>query len=287
MKIGFVGAGKVGSAFGHYLKDMGIDVLGYCSKSIASAKIAAVFTNTNYYELEELVNCCDHIFLTTPDDVISELWSKIKAFNLQDKKIFHMSGSLSSEIFEDIASHGAFGYSLHPLYPFTSNNSYKGLSDAIFTIEGKEIAKVEGFLSVSKINCFEIKAENKIKYHAAAVFASNYIVSLAKISKLLFLESGVPEGLVNKALYPLMLGAVNNIIDRGVENALTGPITRGDVGTIEKHREALRGFLGVYDELGEVALGIVMENGKLPNEKLKQMSNILGGKEDEKNSSNL
>jgi predicted short-subunit dehydrogenase-like oxidoreductase (DUF2520 family) len=283
MKIGFIGAGKVGSAFGHYLKDKGLEVIGYYSKSSSSAKRAAEFTNTDFYELKQLVDGCEYIFITTPDDDISAVWSKLKSFNLQDKKIFHMSGSLSSEIFDDIDNHRAFGYSLHPLFPFIDNNSYKGLNDAIFTIEGKKTAEIEGFLSISKINCFEIKSENKTKYHAAAVFASNYIVSLAKISKQLFLECGIPEMEVNKALYPLMAGAVNNIFEKGVENALTGPIIRGDIGTIKKHREVLSNFRNVYDELGNIALGIVIENGSQSVSKIKEMSNILGGKENEEN----
>jgi hypothetical protein len=84
-----------------------------------------------------------------------------------------------------------------------------------------------------------------------------------------------------------MSGAVNNIMEKEVETALTGPILRGDIGTIEKHREILGEFKNVYDELGKIALSIASENGSLSETKIKQMNNILGGNEYEKNSGNL
>lgn len=287
MKIGFIGAGKVGSSFGHYLKDRGLEVLGYSSKSKSSAIKAAEFTNTNFLELSELLNSCEYIFITTPDDFIAEVWSEIKPFQLQDKKIFHMSGSLSSKIFDDIETKGAFGYSLHPLFPFTNNNSYTSLGDAIFTIEGKFIAEIEGFLSISKINYYEIKQENKAKYHAAAVFASNYVVALAKISKTLLLECGLPDTEIDRAIFPLMTGALNNIKEKGIEKALTGPILRGDVGTIKLHREILKEYRDVYDELGMTALEIASENGNLSKSKIEEMKYALGGIIDEKDCGDL
>lgn len=283
MKIGFIGAGKVGSAFGHYLKDRGLEVIGYYSKSKESAINAAKFTGTNYFELKELVNNCEYIFITTPDDYISEVWSKLKSFNLQDKKIFHMSGSISSSIFDDIDNFKAYGYSLHPLFPFSDKNSYIGLDKAVFTIEGKNLAIIKGLLTVSKINYFKITPEQKVKYHAGAVFASNYIVALVKIAKVLFLECGIPEEEALNAIYPMAIGTINSILEKGIEKALTGPIVRGDIGTVMKHQEALTEFKNVYEVLGKVVLGIAIENKSLDSESIKSMNRILGGSDYEKN----
>jgi predicted short-subunit dehydrogenase-like oxidoreductase (DUF2520 family) len=287
MKIGFIGAGKVGSAFGHYLLDKGLEVLGYSSNSLETAISAAQFTNTKYYELIDLVNNCEYIFITTPDDIISEVWNKLKSFNLQDKKIFHMSGYQSSAIFDGIEDCGALGYSLHPFFSFTNRNLYKNLENAIFTIQGKKIAQIEGFLSISKIKYFEIKEECKTTYHAAAVFASNYLVCLSKISKELLLECGIPEEEATQALYPLMSSAVDNIKDKGVEGALTGPIIRGDTKTVIGHRKALNNYREIYDELGKVALKIAAENGNLSISKIDALKEILGGKKYEKNDNNF
>jgi predicted short-subunit dehydrogenase-like oxidoreductase (DUF2520 family) len=308
MNIGFIGAGKVGSSFGHYLKDQGINVIGYASRTRESAIDAAKFTGTRYFNVDELVETCDYIFITTPDDIISNVWNQIKEFNLQDKKIVHMSGSRSSNIFEDIESHGAFGYSLHPLLPITDRYSYKHLDNAVFTIEGKNIANIEGFLSMSKIHFFQILEENKAKYHAAAVFASNYVVALAKISKTLLVECGIPENDTDRAIYSLMEGTICNIKEKGVEKALTGPYIRGDIGTVEKHIAVflenkkvvnmtsktanrkvneIADFQNIYKELGKVALGIAKERESLSQEKAIEILNILGGEMNEKNSCNI
>ena len=77
MKIGFVGAGKVGFSLGKYFNKNNINVVGYFSKNIASAKEAANFTNTNYYEsLKNLIECSDIIIITTPDSQIGEVWQE-------------------------------------------------------------------------------------------------------------------------------------------------------------------------------------------------------------------
>lgn len=267
MKIGFIGAGRVSSAFGRFLKEKNINVEGYCSKSFESAKKAAEFTSSNAYSsLEDLVSCCNYIFITTPDDEIKNVYNKIKQFNLQDKKIFHMSGSISSKIFDDIETFGAYGYSLHPIFPFPDKEVYKKLNQAYFTIEGDNIALIRPFLEKLTIRYFEIPSDSKEKYHAAMVFASNYIVALSKISKNLLIECNIQEDLISSAIYPLMLSAVENINQNGVEKALTGPIVRGDIGTIEKHLKNIDGYKDIYCMLGKVATSIAKENGNIDEE---------------------
>lgn len=146
MKIGFIGAGKVGCAFGRYLKEHGLEVYGYFSRSFESAKRAAEFTSsTAYFSIDDIVEKCDYIFITTSDDVIAQIVSSLKHFNLQDKKLFHMSGSLSSDVFSELEGSGALGYSLHPIFPFPDREVYKNLKDAYFTVEGRNIELIRGF----------------------------------------------------------------------------------------------------------------------------------------------
>ncbi|CDF57404.1 Rossmann-like and DUF2520 domain-containing protein [Thermobrachium celere] len=269
MKIGFIGAGKVGSAFGRYLKEQGLEIYGYFSKTSESAKSSAEFTSSREAcSIDEIVENCDYIFITTPDDVILEIASHLKHFNLQDKKIFHMSGSLSSNVFFELEEKGAHGYSLHPIFPFPDRNVYKYLKNAYFTIEGKNLELIIGFLEKISINYIEIPSYCKEKYHAAMVFASNYIVALAKISKELLKQCDFPDDKIEKALYPLMISAVENIKEKGIEGALTGPIVRGDVGTVKKHLQNIGEYKHIYSLLGEVALSITAERRNLDSEKL-------------------
>ena len=138
IKFGFIGAGKVGFSLGKYLKENNIDISGYYSKSQHSSKEAAIFTNTRQYNnLEDLIKNSDTIFITTPDSEISVVWSEIKKLSIKDKLICHCSGSISSEIFSNINNHGAYGYSIHPMFAISDKyNSYKNLSQAFITIEG-------------------------------------------------------------------------------------------------------------------------------------------------------
>ena len=140
IKFGFIGAGKVGFSLGKYLKENNINISGYYSKSQHSSKEAVIFTNTRQYNnLEDLIKNSDAIFITTPDNQIADVWNEIKRLPIKEKLICHCSGSISSEVFSNINNHGAYGYSIHPMFAISDKyNSYKNLSQAFITIEGHE-----------------------------------------------------------------------------------------------------------------------------------------------------
>lgn len=181
-----------------------------------------------------------------------------------------MSGSISSNIFEDIEDFGAYGYSLHPIFPFPNEYVYKDLDKAYFTIEGGNIERIRVFLDNLSIKYFQIPSDCKEKYHAALVFASNYIVSLSKISEELLKDCGLPKEQIPSIIFPLMNAAVSSIKLNGIEDALTGPIVRGDVGTIKKHIKNIGEYKDIYTMLGEVALKIAICRGSLV--KINQMT---------------
>ncbi|MCX7902903.1 MAG: DUF2520 domain-containing protein [Caloramator sp.] len=129
------------------------------------------------------------------------------------------------------------------------------------------------FLDKAELKYFILSKKDKAKYHAAAVFASNYLVVLSKITKSLLLDCGINEEFIIDAIYPLMEGALLNIKEKGIEDALTGPIVRGDHKTINMHLESLREYKDIYKKLGLVALEI--ERGKIPDaEKAKKLDEI-------------
>ena len=140
MKVGFIGAGKVGFSLGKYLADNNQKVIGYYSEFKEDAKEASKFTNSAYYtDVELLVKDSEIVFITVPDGVIEKVWSSIKHFSLSGKIICHTSGALSSEVFSDISKRGGFGFSIHPLFAVSDKySSYKELSKSYFTVEGSE-----------------------------------------------------------------------------------------------------------------------------------------------------
>lgn len=246
MRIGIIGAGKVGTTLGKYLQFHGVPVAGYVSRSFQSAMSAAGFTETTaYHTLEELVSVSDTLFLATPDGVIGEIWDCIKKTELAGKIICHFSGSLSSYVFSGIGQTGASGCSFHPMYAFSGRfTSYRQFHTAIFTIEGGQKA-VEGmtalFGDALHHKILPIRAEDKMKYHAAAAMASNYMLGLFQISLDLLGDCGFSEQDGREILKPLVQVNVESMLERGPREALTGPVERNDVDTVKKHLQAITG----------------------------------------------
>lgn len=280
MNIGFIGAGKVGCTFGHYLKQQGLNVLGYYSLSKSSSELGAKLTDSSPLNFDELISKCNYIFITCPDQAIDKVWDRMKTYDLCHKNIFHMSGAKSLRLFSGYK--GNF-YSLHPIYSFNSRKA-EDLSEVIFSISGDGIENIQDFLDRSKIKYFRIEDSQKVKYHAASVFMSNYLVALYKISQDLFLELGMDRDFVFLALAPLMYGSLDNIRLSGPEGALTGPISRGDLETVESHILEMGDYRNLYRELGLVALDITREKGSLEEGVLEDLENILRGGSNEKNS---
>ena len=244
IKFGFIGAGKVGFSLGKYLKENNIDISGYYSKSQHSSKEAAIFTNTRQYNnLEDLIKNSDAIFITTPDNQIADVWNEVKKLPIKEKLICHCSGSISSEVFSNINNHGAYGYSIHPMFAISDKyNSYKDLSQAFITIEGNEkhIEYLKMLFSHLGNDVAIINKENKILYHAASVTVSNLVLGLINNGVNYLEECGFTKEMAIKALYPLIENNLRNIKERGAVSSLTGPIERGDLSTVINHLNVIR-----------------------------------------------
>lgn len=242
--IGIIGAGKVGVSLGRYLLDLDYtNLVGYYSRSLYSSAYAAKVTNSGKFtSIEKLVEKSNVILITTPDDQISEIWSTISKFSIQNKIVCHCSGSLSSEIFFDISSKGASGCSMHPILAISSKeNSYKDLSSAFFTLEGQDKA-IEFFSRVldSKRNKYKVLSKTeKTKYHISSVFISNLIIAMGNISIKLLGDYDFSQEEALDALKSLAVGNMDKFFARGPQDALTGPVERNDLGTVEKHLKAL------------------------------------------------
>ncbi|NBH60347.1 DUF2520 domain-containing protein [Anaerotruncus sp. 80] len=253
MRAGFIGAGKVGFSLGKYLAEGGISLSGYYSRSPASAKDAAAFTGSRYYEtLADIVNDSDTLFITVPDGCISEIWDDMRSLPIEDKNICHCSGSIPSTVFFNAEDRGAFRYSIHPLYAISSKyESYKELPKAYFAIEGSP-ARLDEMRQ-----CFEalgnkvgiISPEVKTLYHAAAVMVSNQMIALADIGAQLLQQCGFEQEDAEKALAPLILGNAQAVTSFGAEKALTGPCERGDDKTVAAHIKALEAAESLGEEI--------------------------------------
>ena len=192
----------------------------------------------------------DIILVTVTDSAIAEIWngSDKEKFNAGNKILCHCSGSLSSEIFTGADSGRVC--SVHPMLAFPSKNvPSEAISTAFFTIEGGNTAleAVREILNMCGNPYREISARDKVKYHAAACFASNFMTAVCAEGFSLLCECGFTDAEAKNALAPLILGNAGNICERGIKASLTGPVSRGDVLTVKNHMVELDGArLQVY-----------------------------------------
>lgn len=241
MKIGFIGAGKVGTSLGKLFRQHDVTVTGYYSRTREHAEEAAAFTRTQCFDsLKNAVDASDTLFVTTPDGVIARVWNDIAALPIKSKCICHCSGALPSSIFANADEHGARVSSVHPLLAVSDRfSSWQQLEGAFFTLEGSCAAEMEALMQHCGAQTVTIHAEDKARYHLAACVVSNLAVGLSDWGMKLLEQCGFTKQQALTALSPLILGNAQAICDKGPQAALTGPAERGDMGTIQSHMACL------------------------------------------------
>lgn len=241
MKIGFIGAGKVGTSLGKLFVQHGVTVTGYYSRSPQHAEQAAAFTQTQcFHSLEDINTASDTLFLTTPDGVIGRIWKDIAALPIKSKCICHCSGALPSAVFASADELGAKVCSVHPLLAVSDRfSSWQQLEGAFFTLEGSAAADMAALLQRCGAQTATIAAQDKARYHLAACVVSNLAVGLFDWGMQLLEQCGFSEQQAQTALTPLILGNAQAVCEKGPKQALTGPAERGDMGTIQSHMACL------------------------------------------------
>lgn len=244
MKVGIIGAGKAGFTLGKFFAEGGISVTGYYSRHQESARQAARFTDSKPYDgLEELLQDSDALFLTVPDGEITKVYHALEGLGIQGKQICHCSGAMTAgEAFPGIGKTGAYGYSIHPLFPISSKQeAYWELAGAFFCIEGEgpHLPQWAELLRSLGPRVQVIPAEGKARYHAACAAASNLVCALAETALELLEGCGFTREGALHALAPLMRANMEHLLRTGPTEALTGPVERCDTLTVEKHLSCL------------------------------------------------
>jgi predicted short-subunit dehydrogenase-like oxidoreductase (DUF2520 family) len=283
MKVGIIGAGTVGTALAVRLSSKGYQIAAVNSRSHSSALrlIQNVGSGVIFNTPQEVADNADLIFITTPDDVIPEIVKEVHWHTGQ--YVVHCSGADSLDVLELARMVGAKVGSFHPLQTFAGiQKAIENLPGSTFALEGegtlldilKEMAlALEG-------HWIKLGSGDKAAYHTAAVMSSNYLVTLIKLATDLWGSFGVSREQAIQALIPLLKGTINNIENLSVPNALTGPIARGDVGTVQIHLDTLKqtspGMIPVYCELGLQTVKVALAKGKISEQQVKELESILG-----------
>ena len=267
MNIGFIGAGNVSKAFGIYLKNSGFEISRYASRKFESAVEAAEMTGSIGFEkYDDIVKACDMVFITVPDDSICDVAQSISnsKLKLEGKVFIHMSGALSSKELESLSERGSGTYSLHPLLSFADiEKSAHMLANTIFTLEGNgvEFESVTRLLEGVGNKVYTIEESQKTLYHAAACTASNYIVALVDFAACMLKSAGIDEKGALEMIGELSRGTLSNVIQMGIDDSITGPISRGDAGTVKRHMDKIArqndcDLMKMYSVMGKKTLEI-------------------------------
>jgi len=234
------------------------EVLGEKSKGI-------VFTKDNI-KAALSVNC---VLICTPDDIIEDVCEDIvRGIGKKDLNNYcfvHFSGSKSMRVLGSAKNAGAGIVSIHPIKSFASvDEAIKTLKDTFYgvTCSNRRSGEIAGLLvKILGGKTIEVADDKKPLYHAASCVASNYLVALLNYAAEINKRIGMKQEDSIKVLASLVEGTVKNINKMGIKKSLTGPIARGDTGTIEEH---MKGFRKIFTE-EEIRLYKLMgiETGKI------------------------
>jgi predicted short-subunit dehydrogenase-like oxidoreductase (DUF2520 family) len=216
-----------------------------------------------------------------PDDAVAEMVGEISGGIRGGATVAHLSGSMGLEVLEPAKKKGARILSIHPLQTFPD------VDGAIQRLPGCWVAVTaeneDGFALGERLaedlgaNPFRLEGSMRPLYHAAAVFASNYLVATSAIAESLFSMAGVPDPAA--AMAPLQRAALDNVQALGPGAALTGPVVRGDATTVERNLEALAthalGSIPAYVELARATLDLAERSGRLARSDRKAIEEVL------------
>jgi len=287
--IGFIGAGKVGTALASLLHARGADVVAVSGRTLRSSldmALSAGLDPKTARNRSDTLRAASIVFLTVPDDAIGPLCAEIAEEGgwRTGQGVVHCSGALPSDVLQPAREAGALVASFHPLQAFASlQAALEHMPGSTFALEGDPelVAQLDALVEALGGTAIHLTADEKTLYHAAAVIASNYTVTLAALASDLLVREGIAPD-PNTALHyllPLLRGTVDNLDVLGLPAALTGPLARGDAGTVHRHLESLDktapDVASLYRHLAHLTLPLAQEKGRLDEETVRKLEDEL------------
>ncbi len=289
--IAIIGLGKVGTAVGYLLRNAGYEIVAVADPSPEALDRGVGYTGGIACKSPlQAARSSRSIFITTPDDIIHTVCAEIARGGgfAPGMRVVHMSGAGGLGLLAPARNSGAQIGTIHPLQSFAE------IEGVIETIPGSTFSiTAEGEIRDWAVRIvrdlggtsFFVADRDKPLYHAAACMASNYLVTLMNLVKEIYGNLGMEEGDAIRSFWPLVRGTIRNIEERGTEQSLTGPIARGDIGTIQGHLKALDEkmphLLDLYREMGLFTVDIALGNKTLSTGKAEELTSLLKGNTDE------
>ena len=242
LKIGFIGAGRLGSALAWSFADRGLAVSAVTSMFAADAeKLAApVRSCAILANAQAVVDACDLVFVTTPDGAIEATTAQARW--RAGVAAVHCSGVTEVAALDAAKRDGAMTGGFHPMQTFGDPAAAaRSLPGCTITIEAQQPLDATLMAMAQMLGCRvnRLPPGMRGRYHAAAGYTSQFINALFAEAAKIWESWGATQEDAVRALLPLARGTLESIASAGVADGMPGPVSRGDVGSIEKHVQAL------------------------------------------------
>lgn len=250
--IAIIGLGRVGSVLGRALHQARYSICAVSSRDPQKAAATASRFGAQATDPVSAARRADLTLLTISDDALASFTVELAAQGAwrAGQYVVHASGVSPASVLAAASAQGAIVGAFHPLAAFA--NPQTSLPPGItFAVEA--LAPLHDLLWRIADDlggqALDLAPGDKTLYHAAAVIASNYTVTLAALATQIFERLGATPEQGLRALLPLMRTTLDNLQQQGLPAALTGPLARGDVGTIRRHVQALDQDVPLVGEL--------------------------------------
>ncbi len=281
--IGIVGAGAVGTALGVALSRAGWPITAVASRDAARRERfrSLVDVQRAFIDPEAILDEVELIILAVPDDVVGPLAGSLRMYGGQ--AMIHTSGALGADVLIPAMAAGTQIGAFHPLVSVAdTERAVAAFRGATVAIEGDDqLAALLGEMAEAiGATPVRLATGSKSAYHAAAVLAAGGFVALLDAIVELGRVAGLDEAGALAIYGPLIEGTLGNARALGIRQALTGPITRGDVGTLETHLATLRAsapaVLELYVAAGRREVDLAEARGSLATPLAETMRSMLG-----------
>jgi predicted short-subunit dehydrogenase-like oxidoreductase (DUF2520 family) len=283
LRVGIIGPGRAGTALGRALSRAGHQVTAAAAVSEASKqRVLENFPGARLTEPAEVLGRADLVLLTVPDDVLPGLVEGLAATGAPyaGRLVAHASGAHGIRVLDPAARAGALPLALHPVMTFTGREDdvdrIKGVSFGVTAPDQLRPAAEALVIEMGGEPVF-IPEENRALYHAALAFAANHLVTLVSQAAELLREAGADHP--NRMLGPLLSAALDNALRFG-DAGLTGPVARGDDGTVAAHVAAIAahepGALPAYRALARLTADRALAAGMLTPSDAERLLDALG-----------
>jgi predicted short-subunit dehydrogenase-like oxidoreductase (DUF2520 family) len=247
--IAIIGAGRLGTALGRVLRDRGANVVAIASRNPEYAQRAAQFIGVQPVNIERIPALASRVIISVNDDAIASVAGQLRGAGFVSgpdapRMALHTSGSRGPEELFALAETGVSTAALHPLQTIPSPErgveclpgSFFGLCGGATPEAVQWASEIIVLLNGTKLI---VQPEHWALYHAGAVFASNYLMTMLDAALEALEIAGIPRDQGLAALAPISRASLENVLRLGPDAALTGPIARGDHRTLERNLDGL------------------------------------------------